>query len=811
MRASTIVLLLSLVLYSVEGQKLDEYVKTEGAWIFGVSKYFYVTDNEETCALKCEAEPKFLCRSFIYSPKTQQCVTLSGNSKTASLLRSSNSVLYEKRIYLLECKKGIGTDYRGTESKTATGILCQAWSSTYPHVPNFTPETFPDRGLESNYCRNPDGDSEGPWCYTTDSSMRFAYCNIQECEEDCMHCNGKNYRGKISKTESGLDCQSWEVQTPHTHGYRPSIFPEKDLKMNYCRNPDGEPQPWCFTTSPSKRWEFCSIPRCSTGPPTSNPGLECLSGNGESYVGKIAMTVSGKVCQAWSSQTPHKHHRIPDNYPCKNLDVNYCRNPDEEKMPWCYTTDNNTRWEYCQIPSCSGAAPEVEFLSEQVSSSAEPECYVDSGTTYRGTASMTISGKTCQAWNSRTPHNHAKTPENHPLADLTRNYCRNPDNDISPWCYTTDPRVRWEYCNLQKCPIPTDSEPPPAKKPETSSSPVKPELKPDCMVGKGESYRGTKSTTVKGYTCQAWSSQTPHPHSSFTPMTHPNAGLENNYCRNPDGDINGPWCFISTPDSVEWDYCDIPKCAPTEMECGKPKRTPRKCSGRIVGGCVSYPHSWPWQISLRTSFDVHFCGGTLIAPQWVLTADHCLTRSDRPSFYKVYLGIHREAATEATKQVRQVVKIFKGPNRADIALLKLSSPVLITDEVLPACLPSEDYVVPDRSPCHVTGWGDTHGTGGDGLLKEAGFPVIESKVCNRPEFLSGRVKSTELCAGNIHGGTDSCQGDSGGPLVCSDGNQYILQGVTSWGLGCAQPMKPGVYVRVSKFISWLEETIKENS
>lgn len=49
------------------------------------------------------------------------------------------------------------------------------------------------------------------------------------------------------------------------------------------------------------------------------------------------------------------------------------------------------------------------------------------------------------------------------------------------------------------------------------------------------------------------------------------------------------------------------------------------------------------------------------------------------------------------------------------------------------------------------------GTGGEGILKETGFPVIENKVCNRPEFLNGRVRSTELCAGNIDGGTDSCQ------------------------------------------------------
>lgn len=49
------------------------------------------------------------------------------------------------------------------------------------------------------------------------------------------------------------------------------------------------------------------------------------------------------------------------------------------------------------------------------------------------------------------------------------------------------------------------------------------------------------------------------------------------------------------------------------------------------------------------------------------------------------------------------------------------------------------------------------GTGGEGYLKETGFPVIENKICNRVAYLNGRVKEHEMCAGNIEGGSDSCQ------------------------------------------------------
>ncbi|KAM8947672.1 plasminogen isoform 2-T2 [Pelodytes ibericus] len=803
MDTSKILVLLFCLEYTVLGQILDKYVKTEGAWMQGREKYYYVTSSDVACAEKCEAETKFICRSFLFSPKGQLCTTLSDNSKSSDLTRRSDIATYEKRSFLEDCIQGIGKNYRGIESKTHSGKICQQWTATVPHVPVHTPAKKPNAGLEANYCRNPDDDPNGPWCYTTDPQVRFEYCNIQQCEEECMHCSGENYRGTISKTESGIECQEWDKQIPHSHGYIPSNFLDKNLVKNYCRNPDGEHRPWCLTTSRNKRWEFCNIPRCTSKPPPSIPGEQCLSGKGESYRGTIAVTVSGKTCQHWSSQRPHQHSRTPDNYPCKNLDKNYCRNPDGESLPWCYTTDTNVRWEYCDIPSCS-----TPTIVQPAPTNTAPvsECYEGNGFTYRGSTYMTVSGKKCQAWNSMVPHKHEKTPEKYPTAALEKNYCRNPDNDKSPWCFTTDPSVRWEYCNLNKCQDIPQVEQKPAQTTKTTTV----TSDPDCILAKGQDYRGTRSRTVNGHTCQDWSSQSPQEHASFTPITHSQSGLDKNYCRNPDGDINGPWCFIATPGTLKWEYCDLPRCATSEIECGKPKRTQRKCFGRIVGGCEANPHSWPWQISLRTNFGLHFCGGSLIDPNWVLTAAHCLERSSRPASYTIQLGIHKENHNEPSKQIREVEKLIKGPLNADIALLKLKSPALITDEVLPVCLPPTNYVVPAGSSCYVTGWGETQGTGKEGVLKEAGFPVIENKVCNSPEYLDNKVTSKELCAGNMGGGVDSCQGDSGGPLSCFDGEKYIIQGVTSWGLGCAQPMKPGVYVRVSRFIEWIETTMKEN-
>lgn len=88
-------------------------------------------------------------------------------------------------------------------------------------------------------------------------------------------------------------------------------------------------------------------------PDANNCG--CASEKQADYRGNISVTVSGKKCQAWASQTPHSHSRTPENYPYSGLDANYCRNPDGEPGAWCYTEDSSTRWELCDVPTCDTA------------------------------------------------------------------------------------------------------------------------------------------------------------------------------------------------------------------------------------------------------------------------------------------------------------------------------------------------------------------------------------------------------------------------------------------------------------------------
>merc|ERR1711971_790463 len=116
------------------------------------------------------------------------------------------------------------------------------------------------------------------------------------------------------------------------------------------------------------------------------------------------------------------------------------RNPDNSGGVWCYTTDPDKRWEYCAPPICEDAIASVD-----IGCIDEKDIL---GKKYKGGKRTTKSGRTFQHWCSSAPHRHHQESP-----DLEANFCRNPDNEPDgPWCYTTDPNKRWEYCGVPTCP-----------------------------------------------------------------------------------------------------------------------------------------------------------------------------------------------------------------------------------------------------------------------------------------------------------------------------------------------------------------------
>ncbi|XP_077386662.1 polyserase-2-like [Festucalex cinctus] len=232
-----------------------------------------------------------------------------------------------------------------------------------------------------------------------------------------------------------------------------------------------------------------------------------------------------------------------------------------------------------------------------------------------------------------------------------------------------------------------------------------------------------------------------------------------------------------------------------------------KAQTRIVGGVAASPGDWPWQVSLHR-LGSHFCGASLINNQWLLSAAHCFASSIAVT---AFLGRQSQEGSNPDEESREIAEIIRHPSYDpdtfdnDVALLKLSLPVNFTDFIGPVCLATQNSTFFTGTESWVTGWG----TIGSGVplpspqnLMEVEVPVVGNRQCNC-DLNPITVTDNMICAGLREGGKDSCQGDSGGPMVSKQGSQWVQSGVVSFGRGCAEPEKPGVYARVSRYQDWI--------
>lgn len=238
----------------------------------------------------------------------------------------------------------------------------------------------------------------------------------------------------------------------------------------------------------------------------------------------------------------------------------------------------------------------------------------------------------------------------------------------------------------------------------------------------------------------------------------------------------------------------------------------------IIGGKEAIPGAYPWQVALvfagaEDALAGQLCGGTLIAPEWVLTAAHCVYGA-LPQQIDVVLGRHRLSSSDGERI--HVAELLVHPqywNDYDIALIRLERPS--SQPIVSLDAPNDLELEEQRAPAKVIGWGvyEHWGSEASDPLLEVDVPLRPRSVCNAPNVWDGQVTENMICVGDEDAGETPCYGDSGGPLLVRNSSDtgWAQIGIVSWGpYGCVEPGFYAVFTRISTLRSWVDACLLDS-